>query len=499
MEIKKRKIDIIKNIDKKKNIIAKNTKLIDNLFINKLYRNYLLSQRKKRNFHIFDLISKKPGNNKLVEKMIIDNVMKNIPQNLRQYFSDFEFKKFAHHLILSNSKKNNKINKSVTSVSKNKIKIKSRNKSSTNRLNKYNLKSENNTFNDNNKIDLLLKKDKDNNLSEDKTINKKKKFIIAYSRKNSSNILRYNNTTLNDNQTIKEIYENKYNKLYNTMSSKNNTNINSIFNSNNSINNLTEEESSKEPISSLNLSKAILTEVKNSNNIYNYNFLKKENKKIFLNLKKNDEQREKKYASKLLLDNNPNFNKRNLLNVPKKKFNTELILNSLSPKEIFIVENASNISNNLHEIKNELKSERKETPKNLKHMILKIKKEKNKDITFLRKEVNRNKYYEFFMRNKNQMERKKNIFKLLRNSFNSERKRRKANENSFIKILNNICDEEKRFDSVVKQVYKQNYWLRLNNNKKSAIDIKNRIAKINEKGIILNTLLNKINKLNNND
>ena len=39
-------------------------------------------------------------------------------------------------------------------------------------------------------------------------------------------------------------------------------------------------------------------------------------------------------------------------------------------------------------------------------MILKIKKEKNKDITFLRKEVNRNKYYEFFMRNKNQMERK---------------------------------------------------------------------------------------------
>ena len=51
METKKKRIDLIRNINKKKNIIAKNTKLIDNLFLNKLYRNYLLSQRKKRNLN----------------------------------------------------------------------------------------------------------------------------------------------------------------------------------------------------------------------------------------------------------------------------------------------------------------------------------------------------------------------------------------------------------------------------------------------------------------
>ena len=498
MEMKKKRIDLIRNIDRKKNIITKNTKLIDNLFLNKLYRNYLLSQRKKRNLNIFELISEKPEKKKLIEKMIIDKVMNNIPPNLRQYFSDFEYKKFANQLILSNSKKKNKNNKSI-SFPKNKLKINSRNKSSSYRLNKYNLNSETNTFNDEDKINLLSKeRDNNNNLSEKKKINQKHQFILNSARKKSSNILRYN-ITLNDNNTIKEIYENKYNKLYNTMSSKNNTFTSSIFNLNNSVNNLTEEDSSKDQKSSHNLSKAILNiETKNSNNIYNYNFMKKVNnsKKFFLNSQNSKEKIEKKYDSRELMDTNTKFNKRNLFNLPKKKFKTEL-LNSFSPEEIFIIENASNISNHLNEIKKGIKSEKKDTPKNIKYMILKIKKEKNKEINYIKKEVNKNKYYEYFMNNKKQMERKTNIFKILKNSFNSERNRRNINEYSFIKTLNNICDEEKHYDSVVKQVYKQNYWLRLNKNKKNAIDIKNRIAKINAKGILVNTLINKINKFNN--
>ena len=67
---------------------------------------------------------------------------------------------------------------------------------------------------------------------------------------------------------------------------------------------------------------------------------------------------------------------------------------------------------------------------------------------------------------------------------------------SEIKTLNIICEEEKYFESVVKQVYKQNYWLRLNKNRKNAKDIKNRIDSINSKQILLNMIINKINKSN---
>ena len=69
MEIKKKKIDIIKNIDTKKNIIKKDVKLIDNVFFNKLYRNYILSHRKKKKPNIFEIISEKPENKKITEKI----------------------------------------------------------------------------------------------------------------------------------------------------------------------------------------------------------------------------------------------------------------------------------------------------------------------------------------------------------------------------------------------------------------------------------------------
>ena len=100
------------------------------------------------------------------------------------------------------------------------------------------------------------------------------------------------------------------------------------------------------------------------------------------------------------------------------------------------------------------------------------------------------------MKNKKYMQNKKEIFKVLRNSFNTERMRRNTNESTFIKTLNIICDEEKQFDNVLKQVYKQNYWLRYNKNKKNAENIKIRIDNMNSKSIQLNMLINKINKIN---
>ena len=105
-------------------------------------------------------------------------------------------------------------------------------------------------------------------------------------------------------------------------------------------------------------------------------------------------------------------------------------------------------------------------------MILQIKKDKNKDALYLKNEVEKTKSYEYYINNKKQMERKKDIFKVLRNSFNTEKTKRNANENTFIKTLYNICKEEKHFVQVEKQVYKQNYWLRLNRNKKNPENIK---------------------------
>ena len=219
------------------------------------------------------------------------------------------------------------------------------------------------------------------------------------------------------------------------------------------------------------------------------------NKKINksnLSISNNNEKKEKKYDSKILLSDA----RKNLFNLPKKKVKTELLINSLSPEEVIITDKASNILNNLKDIKMEIKTEKNDTPRNIKRMIHTIKKEKNKDIQYLKNEVKKNKFYEYYIENKKYMENKKDVFKVLRNSFNTERTKRNSNEISFIKTLNNICQQEKYFDSVVKHVYRQNYWLRLNKNKKNAENIKYRINKINEKRIELNTLLSKINKLN---
>ena len=474
MEIKKKKIDIIKHIDKKSNIIMKNIKLIDNLFLNKLYRNYLLSHKKKKNHqNIFEILSEKPEKKKLVEKIIISGVIKKIPPYLLQYYSEYEFKNFANKLISSSSKKNKKQNNSY-SIHKNKTKIYSRNKSCSYRTNNNNLTNKNNTYNDENKINIF--KIKNTNTNKDPYENNK--------------LVQNNNLYMNNN------------KLYFAVSSKNNNFKTSIFNTNNSINNLTDDDATTntKQKSSNNLANTHNNnENIKSNNIYNYNYSKKKNRpnKLLLNVSNSNEKSEKKYNSRLLLENNISYVKNNLFNLPKKKIKTDLLISSLSPEEILITDKASNIINNLNEIKKEIKTERNETPKNIKHMILKIKKNKNNDALYLKNEVEKTKSYEYYIKNKKQLERKKNVFKVLRNSFNTERTKRNANENTFIKTLYHICDEEKHFDKVEKQVYKQNYWLRLNRNKKNAEDIKNRIIKINDNQNLLNHLMSKINKLNN--
>lgn len=495
MEIKNKRIDLIKNIDKKNNIIAKNTKLIDNLFLNKLYRNYLIAHKKKKHYTNFELIFQKPEKKKLAEKIIISRVIKNIPPNLLQYFNEFEFKKYANQLIISVINKRKK-NKSFTSQ-KNKGKIHSRNQSCSYRLNINNFNYTNNTYNDGNKIKIFdSEEDKKNNNINNK-INQKK-YYLSSSRKNSVNIYRNKYITICDN-TTKETQENNkmnnnysyyYDKLYSTMSSKNNKYKSSIFNTNNSVNNLIDDDTRVKPKSSRNLNHTNYNIDTKINYITDYKNLKV-NKSI-LNISNNNDKKEKKNDSKILLSND----RRNLFNLPKKKIKTELLINSLAPEEINIADKASNILNNLKEIKMEIKTEKNDTPKNIKHMIYTIKKERNKDVQYLKNEVKKNKFYEYYIENKKYMENKKDVFKVLRNSFNTERTKRNSNEISFIKTLNNICQQEKYFDSVVKHVYRHNYWLRLNKNKKNAENIKYRINKINEKRLELNILLSKINKLN---
>ena len=500
MKIEKKKIDIIRKINKNKNIITENTKLIDHLFMNQLYLKYMLSFRKKKRKNLFDLINEKPENKKIVEKIIINSLLKKIPPDLVQYFSGFELKKFADNVISSSSKKKRKKNKPCSSP-KNKTKIYSRNVNN-------NLNYENTTYNEENKTNIYNFENRKDLFG--KKINQKKYFNSNLnsnkSRGYSAYIFRNNKNNINTNETeTKDIFENKIinnntynnnnNKLYFTVSSKNN----SIFNTNNSINIMTNDSSIIRPKSSNNLK--IFTnnkEINKSNNINNYIYMKKENKsrkKILLNLSNNSLEK-KNYHSRVLTENNINNIKSNFFLIPKKKDKYEF--NILTPKEKVIIENASNITHNLKEIKREIKTERAKKPnRNIKYMIGKIKKEKKSfETKFLFDEVNKKKNFDFYMNNKKYMEEKNEIFKILRNSFVTERTRKNSHEISFIKTLNNICDEEKHFDFIVSQVYNQNYYLRLDKNKKTAEKVKMIKDKMDSKHLLLNKIINKINKFN---
>ena len=496
MENINKRIDMIKTIDKKNDIIAKNLKLIDNVFLNKLYRNYLLAQRKNRYNNNNKLKYHKTEKKKLAEKIIINRVVKNIPPYLLQYYNDFEFKKYANQLIVSEIKKKKKAKKQSSSQ-KSKGKIYSRNESGSSKMNKI-CNNQNNTYNDGNTLKMFDSEEDKNTNNNNNLINHKKYYLSNSFRKNSANIYRNHYTTIYDN-LAKETQDNNkvnnnhsyYDKIYTTMSSKNNKYISSIFNTNNSVNNITDDESHVKPLSSNNLNQTNYNIESKIKYIKDYKNIKK-SKKLVLNISNSNEKSEKKFDSRILLSSD----RRNVFNLPKRKIKNEIVLKSLSPKEVLITNRASNILNNLNEIKMEIKSDKKNTTTNIKQMINTVKKDKNKDTQYIRNEVQKNKFYDYFMKNKKEMEKKQNdIFKILRKSFNTERIKRTSNELSFIKTLNHICQQEKHFDSVVKHVYRQNYWLRLNKNKKIAENMKNRINKMNAHYVQLNTLVTKINKL----
>ena len=320
-----KRIDMITTIDKKNDIIAKNLKLIDNVFLNKLYRNYLLAQRKNRYNNNNKLKYHKTEKKKLAEKIIINRVVKNIPPYLLQYYNDFEFKKYANQLIISSIKKKNKANKSCSSQ-KNKMKIISRNQISSCKINN-NLSNQNSTYNDGITLKLFDSEEDKIINNNNNIINNQKYCLSNSSRKHSANTFRNNYITIKDS-IIKENhdnYKNLYcNRIYTTMSSKNNKYISSIFNTNNSVNNITEDESNIKPLSSNNLNHTNINIESKVNYIKDYKNIKK-SKKLVLNISHSNEKIEKKFDSKILLSNDRK-NMFNMFNLPKKKIKNELIL-----------------------------------------------------------------------------------------------------------------------------------------------------------------------------
>ena len=109
MNRRNKRIDIIKLIDKKNNFINKNAGIISNLFSKELYSNYVLSYKKKNILPDYDKIIKNIQKSKSIEKYIIKDVTKNIPINLLQYFSEYEFQRFANQMVKSFYKNNDKL------------------------------------------------------------------------------------------------------------------------------------------------------------------------------------------------------------------------------------------------------------------------------------------------------------------------------------------------------------------------------------------------------
>ena len=122
-------------------------------------------------------------------------------------------------------------------------------------------------------------------------------------------------------------------------------------------------------------------------------------------------------------------------------------------------------------------------------------------VTFFLFLLKKNKRYQFYMKNKKFIETKKNnTFNGLRYSFNtSEKTRANLNEKNFIKTLNHLCNKEKQLERKIDNIYKQNYWLRISKNKKMEKNNKNRIDKMNEKSILFNSLLSRMNQISKNN
>ena len=511
MNRRNKRIDIIKLIDKKNNFINKNAGIISNLFSKELYSNYVLSYKKKNILPDYDKIIKNIQKSKSIEKYIIKDVTKNIPINLLQYFSEYEFQRFANQMVKSFYKNNDKL-KVIKMYDILKSNSTPRNKSFIPRL------TDNSNYSNkiSNENDLnTIKIDGERNLLKSRIshqiINKNKyKYAIEnISRKNSANICSHltiksiKNDELNENN-IDDDYEKKNKNL--TLSTKKYKNRNLILKSTNK--NVSEDDKNSK-MNSINKDIENLyfnTENNNFRTIYDYNYTRKPEIKNNLLLKlNNDEKPEKKIYSSI----KTNYIKRNKkISLPKaKNLKTELILNSFSPKEILITNKTFNILCNLKEIKKEIKDTIKSnsTSKSMKTNILYFtgynKKEKFKDLKYFNNELKKNKRYQFYMKNEKLIERRKNnTFNGLRNSFNtSEKTRANLNEKNFIKTLNNLCSKEKQLERKIDNIYKQNYWLRINKNKKMEKNNKNRIDKMNKKTIIFNSILSRMNQLSKNN
>lgn len=508
MELKFKKLDLIKIIDKKNKIINKNFKIIENLFISELYKNFILCQKNINN-PIKNINDNKntfqyPKNSKLFEKLILDKIIKNVPQNLLQYFSQYEIKKYVHQIIESNKEKFkiNNLNQ------KNKIQIYSRNKSCDPRkINKYkiinDIKKDNydEKHNNNNNIEFEIEK----NLLEkklNKKINQKKYIISKATRKNSEKL--YNHMNINENNKDLNEYNNisnLNNPTYFTVNTKHSRYRDYLLNTYNLLDNNSENEINIKKNSYLNNLNNLSNNIENKNklnNISDINYTEKSNKrKIFLNICQRNEKPKKKY-SKLILDKNITFKESYPFKLSIKDKKKGSLLNSFSPDEININDKSENILTNLKKIKKRFKTQinKKNNNKNIKFMKNIIENKKNLDLKFIKSEVKKRNNYEYFMNNKKQIERKNITFKTLRNTFNiSEKSKGYKNQNTFIKTVNNFYNEEKKFDFIINQIYKENYMLRLNKNKKNSKNIREKLIKINEKHGKVNHLMATITRL----
>ena len=523
MEKKNKRVDIIKNIDKKKNIISSNIRIIENLFIDKLFENYILTNEKikiKNQTNYEKIFRNSKKDKKSNQKLIINGMLKKIPPYLLEYFDKYEIKKYANKLMQENNKNNYvKKNKSF-SLRNDQVKLYSRNNSSFNRISgKYKLYNDNKAFNDD-KEDIIFELENEKNLLGNKIVNKKinqKHYFLSKNRKFSANI--YNRIHINDSRS-RETNETKSRKKSDCFSiSTRNTNSNTtyrnpILNYYNSVNIKNENERKKANLEiNSNLSNFIShTEINKDHQIYDYSFAKRPNKidKLILDLSDTNnnlsinsiDKMDKKNDSKVSPYNDDIlYNTNNLFQLPRKreKIKNQILLKSFSPKEIFITDKASKVMNNLTEIKKgmefKINDNKKNINRSIRFMLKTIKKDKNKEVEYLKKEVDNSKCYEYFMKNRKQLERKKSAFKVLRNSFNISERSRSVNQTAFIKKLNDYCKTEKKNELIVKQVYAQNYFLRLNKNKKNAKNIKKRIDKMNEKKVVINSLISKINNL----
>ena len=166
-----------------------------------------------------------------------------------------------------------------------------------------------------------------------------------------------------------------------------------------------------------------------------------------------------------------------LINQKINENNEEIIRANTSRQ---IRQKGKNILKHLTEIKSVMKQDKKYTDNCIDSVIMSRKRKQNQEDQFMKKEILRNKYYEYFIKNEKQLKRKKNAFKLLKNTMVGFDRLTQTSEikKNFNHTLEHFCKRE-RFDKfVTRQVYNNYYDLRYKKNKESQSVVKKRIGKI---------------------